>query len=304
MPFAPLPVTPGSDRAAALQVSVIVPHFRDLAGLDLCLTHLERQTLPRAAFEIVVADNNSPEGEAAVAAVIAGRARLTIVDEPGAGPARNGGVAQSTGRILAFTDSDCQPEPNWLAEGLKALEGVDIVGGAMRVLVHDAANVSPEEAFELIFAFDNQTYVEKKGFTVSANLFCRRGLFDSVGGFLAKGISEDLEWCLRAGGLGYRIAYAPNCRVGHPARRTWADTLKKWRRINVETFGLTRRRPAGRLRWLLKTLALPLSAVAHTPKVLFHQGLATGQRLGALGVLYRLRLWRFADSLRLLFAGV
>ena len=60
-------------------VSVIVPHFNDLGGLVLCLADLERQTWPRDRFEIVVADNASPQGEAAVAAAIDGRARLVIV---------------------------------------------------------------------------------------------------------------------------------------------------------------------------------------------------------------------------------
>src|ERR1700749_2090049 len=107
------------------RVSVIIPHYRDLAGLRLCLSALERQSYPREAIEIVVADNNSPEGEAEVARAIAGRARLVGVTEKGAGPARNGAVSASTGEILAFIDSDCVPEPDWIAEGVKSLEGHD-----------------------------------------------------------------------------------------------------------------------------------------------------------------------------------
>jgi glycosyltransferase involved in cell wall biosynthesis len=75
------------------KVSVIIPHYRDLARLDKCLTALGRQTYPRDCIEIIVADNASPEGETAVAAAIAGRSRLVVVREKGAGLARNGGVA-------------------------------------------------------------------------------------------------------------------------------------------------------------------------------------------------------------------
>ena len=39
-------------------------------------------------------------------------------------PARNGGVAVSRGEILAFIDSDCVAEPEWLEEALKGLEGL------------------------------------------------------------------------------------------------------------------------------------------------------------------------------------
>ncbi|MDB5423136.1 MAG: hypothetical protein JWQ29_552 [Phenylobacterium sp.] len=285
------------------KISVIVPHFQDLDGLDRCLDALGRQTCPTRDFEIVVADNNSPAGEAAVAARIAGRARLVVVTEKGAGPARNGGVAASRGETLAFTDSDCVPEPGWLADGAAALAGFDLVGGRMRVLVDDEAHMTGPEAFEAVFAFDNETYVKRKGFTVTANLFCAHKVFDAVGGFRV-GVSEDLEWGQRARAAGYRIGYAPGAVVGHPARRTWPDLQRKWQRLSAETFGLVVSAPGGRTRWLLRSFGLPLSAVAHTPKVLTSPALHTLRDRGrALAVLYRLRLWRFADALRLLAAG-
>ena len=285
------------------KVSVVVPHYRDLTGLDICLTALGRQTWPAADFEIVVADNASPEGEAAVAKVIAGRARLVVVEAKGAAPARNGGVAAARGEILAFTDSDCQPSPEWLAEGLAALAQFDLVGGAMAVLVEDATHVTSAEAFERVFAFDNAAYVRDKAFTVTANLFCPRALFDRVGGFRT-GVSEDLEWSHRARDAGYRIGYAPAAVVGHPARRTWAELTTKWRRVDKETFGLSSARPGGRLKWLLRALALPVSALVHTPKVLASRQLSRmGERLGAIVILFRLRTWRAFDCLGLLFAS-
>ncbi|MFN3514874.1 MAG: glycosyltransferase [Phenylobacterium sp.] len=284
----------------APKVSVIVPHYNDLAGLEICLQTLERQTLPRDQFEIVVADNASPQGEAAVAGVIAGRARLVIVREKGAGPARNGGVAASRGEMLAFIDSDCQAEPEWLEQGLAALADYDFIGGRVKVLVDDPARMTGAEAFERVFAFDFKTYITKKGFTGSGNLFCPRSLFEEVGGFRT-GLSEDLEWSHRARAAGYRLGYAPLAVVGHPARRSWEELRAKWRRVNAETWGLSAGRSGRRLRWLLRNLALPASAVVHSPKVLASRELHTfGQRLRALGTLYRLRFWRLADSLRIL----
>lgn len=287
----------------APNVSVVVPHYRDLAGLEQCLASLEQQTYPRDRFEIIVADNASPEGEAVVAGVTGARARLVIVTEKGAGPARNGGVAASTGEILAFTDSDCQPEPGWLLEGVRALERCDFVGGRMKVLVDDAARMTPSEAFERVFAFDNETYVTRKGFTVTANLIVPRPLFEAVGGFRT-GVSEDVDWSQRAGERGYRIGYAPEAVVGHPARRRWPELQSKWRRMNAETYSLFVTKKGGRLRWLARTCLLPLSALAHSPRVLFSSELNSfGQRLSALGMLHRLRWWRFADSMRLMAQG-
>lgn len=282
------------------RVSVIIPHYRDLGGLDLCLKALARQTYPAADFEVIVADNNSPEGEAAVAEVIAGRARMTVVQEKGAGPARNGGVAIARGEILAFTDSDCVPEPEWLAEGLAALSAYDFIGGRVTVLVVDPTQMTGAEAFERVFAFDFKTYIHKKGFTGAGNLFCSRAVFDQVGGFRV-GVSEDVEWSQRARGKGLSLGYAPRAIVGHPARRNWEELWGKWRRVNAETYGLYRERPAGNLKWLARSLALPLSAVLHTPRVFASDQLSTaGQRLDAVATLFKLRFWRLGDALRLL----
>jgi glycosyltransferase involved in cell wall biosynthesis len=284
----------------APRVSVIIPHYRDLARLDLCLVALERQTLARSKFEIVVADNASPEGEAAVAAVIAGRARLVVVPERGAGPARNGGVAASRGQILAFTDSDCVPEPAWLAEGLAALNAFDFVGGRVKVLVGDERHMTGPEAFERVFAFDFKTYILRKGFTGSGNLFCPRAVFESAGGFRTA-VSEDVEWSHRATAKGYRLGYAPRAVVGHPARRTWAELTTKWRRTNRETFNLFRTRRRGRILWVLRNALVPASALVHGPRVLASRELSTpGQRARALATLFRLRFWRSVDAMRIL----
>ncbi|WP_200957683.1 glycosyltransferase family 2 protein [Phenylobacterium sp. Root700] len=281
-------------------ISVIIPHYRDLRALDLCLEALGRQTYPAADFEIIVADNNSPEGEAAVAAVIAGRARLTVVHEKGAGPARNGGVVLAQGEILAFTDSDCVPEPEWLVEGLAALSTCDFIGGRVTVLVANVLKMSGAEAFERVFAFDFETYITKKGFTGAGNLFCARRVFDQVGGFRV-GLSEDLEWSRRATAKGFRLGYAPGAVVGHPARRNWEELWGKWRRVNAETYGLYRERRGGDLKWLIRSFALPLSALFHAPKVLVSDQLLTGeQRVAAIQTLFKLRFWRFGHALDLL----
>lgn len=284
-------------------VSVVIPHYRDLDRLDLCLRALERQTYPADKFEIVVADNASPEGEAAVARVIAGRARLVVVSDRGAGPARNGGAAAAEGGILAFTDSDCVPEPQWLAEGIKALDAYDFVGGRVKVLVENAARMTAAEAFERVFAFDIKTYITKKGFTASANLLCPRTVFEEVGGFGA-GLSEDVDWSRRARAAGFRLGYSVEAAVGHPARRTWDELRAKWRRVHAETYVLWSTKKARPLLWLMRSLALPASAVAHTPRVLFSRELDTlKQRLLALRMLYQIRLWRSVDALRLIAHG-
>jgi glycosyltransferase involved in cell wall biosynthesis len=285
------------------RLSVIVPHYNDLDGLARCLDCLERQTLPRGQFEVIVADNNSPQGRDAVEAVVRGRATLVVVTERGAGPARNGGVAASRGEILAFTDSDCLPEPEWLASGLEGLKAYDFVGGRVRVSVADAGRMTGAEAFERVFAFNFEDYINRKRFTGSGNLFCARALFDAVGGFQA-GVSEDVEWSRRALAAGFSLGYEKRAVIWHPARRDWAELRAKWRRVNRESFGLVGERPRARLQWMLKACLLPVSAVVHSGRVFTSTELYTArQRLLALGTLFRLRFWRSWDAWRIVLAS-
>lgn len=282
---------------APVEISVIVPHYDDLARLDRCLDALSRQTVARARYEIVVADNMSPCGEWRVRAAIGKRARLVMAPKKGAGPARNAGVAAARGDVLAFTDADCVPEPGWLAAGLAGLVDREVVGGCMTVLCERSQPRSGAEAFETVFAFQNRRYVEEEGFSVTANLFCRRATFDATGPFGA-GLSEDRDWCLRAGAMGFRIGYRADAVVGHPARADWPALLAKWRRLQAELFANARLRRGGRLRWLMASAAMPLSIAAHLPRLLLSPALSGGgERLRGCATLARLRLWRSADGM-------
>ena len=103
---------------AAPVVSVIIPHYNDLANLERCMRLLDAQTLPRSQFEVVVADNNSRCGLKEVERVCGDLARVVPAPVQGAGAARNAAVEASRGRYLAFIDSDCRPTPTWLENGL------------------------------------------------------------------------------------------------------------------------------------------------------------------------------------------
>lgn len=296
---------PGQERGTPsggdLAVSVVVPHYQDLANLDICLGLLEQQTLPAERFEIIVVDNMSPAGFASVAGIVAGRALLIENPRKGAGPTRNAGVAQARGAALAFLDSDCRPAPDWLERGLAALETASVIGGRVDVLVADPAAISATEAFEMVFAFNNEGYIRDKGFSVSANLFVRRAAWEAVGGF-RDGVSEDVDWCWRARDAGFPVAYAPEAQVGHPARRNWPELVRKWRRLTREGYALHREKAGGLLSWLLRSWAVPLSALAHLPRILHSPKLSRPMdRMRAAGILLAIRAYRFVDAHRVPF---
>ena len=282
-------------------VSVIIPHFNDAANLDRCLTLLMQQTFPLPSREIIVADNGSDAGIDAIAALAGARAQVIVAEIKGAGPARNAAIAHARGAILAFIDSDCRPEPDWLSEGVAALARHDVVGGAMRVDVDDPAHISPTEAFEVVFAFRNANYVEAKGFTVTASMFVRRNVFDTVGPFRT-GVSEDVDWCRRALKLGFNLGYAPKSVAGHPGRRTWSELERKLHRQMSESYALYRELPLGWLRWEARSWLILLSIVPHLVYIFLTRKLFTlRDRVNAALILFRARWLRFIAAHRLAF---
>lgn len=234
-------------------VSVIIPHLDDLAGLDRCLQALTRQTLPCACYEILVVDNGSACGRAAVAQCVAGRAQLVEQPQRGAGLARNKGVAEAHTDILAFTDADCVPRPDWLAKGMHRVRPDTYVGGGVVVTADNPANPSAAEAYEIAIAFDIARYALKKGFVATANLFVSKSAFLAVGPF-DDTLSEDTDWCWRANRAGYRLDFAPDLLIEHPARPTVAALDKKNRRITHERFHLAMRWGHSRAAWAFRAI--------------------------------------------------
>lgn len=287
----------------APRVSVIVPHYNDLSGLDLCLDRLMAQSFDRDDFEVIVADNNSKCGLDAVRQVAGDRARVVLAEEQGAGPARNAGYAASVGEIVAFTDSDCLPDDVWIEAGVAALQSSPIVGGQVRVGCGDFDNMTPTEAFEAVFSFDMEKYIREKGFCGSGNLFTTRTVFDDVGGFRA-GVSEDVDWCWRAGAKGYKIAYSAEAAAVHPARREWDELVTKWRRVTKESYLLAQEQSFFRLRWLAKMLLIIVSIGPHAIKIILTPKLNYFRdRKNAIGILVRIRMLRVWLCLPYLVAG-
>lgn len=117
------------------EVSVVVPHLNQHGYLETCLASLDKQTLSAAAFEVLVVDNGSALRPGNVVARHP-RARLLIEATAGPGPARNTGVAEAVGEIVAFIDADCRADTDWLRiaiDRLRAAPANSILGGDVRI---------------------------------------------------------------------------------------------------------------------------------------------------------------------------
>jgi GT2 family glycosyltransferase len=205
-----MPGLTGGERRP--DVSVIVPARDAAATLGRTLAALGRQRFG-GDFEVIVVDNGSIDGTAAVARAAPDRI-LVLERARGEGPAaaRNAGAAVARAPILAFTDADCEPAEGWLAAGVGALDRADLVQGA--VAPPPGASVGP---------FDRTVWVGGESLYEAASLFVRLSWWERVGGFqeLTPGaghdapFGEDAWFGWRVRRAGGRAAFCPGARVHH-----------------------------------------------------------------------------------------
>ncbi len=221
-----------SDGAPA--VTVIVPTYRDWRRLERCLDALERQSVSPERFEVLVV-NNDPSDRPPPAFRLPKRWRLMDCARTGSYAARNEGLRHARGHIIAFTDSDCVPEPDWLANALARFSGErppDRVAGHIE-LFYARRRPNAIELYESYFAF-RQRENAAKGTSVTANLFVRASVFEAVGAFDERLLSGgDHEWGYRASAAGYSIEYAADVVVRHPARGSVRALVGKSRRVEA-----------------------------------------------------------------------
>jgi glycosyltransferase involved in cell wall biosynthesis len=94
-------------------ISVIVPFYKDRLHIRGCIDALLAQDYPQRQYEVILIDNNSTDGSADIVRQYA-PVKLLSETKQGAYAARNRGIREATGEIIAFTDADCMPENTWL----------------------------------------------------------------------------------------------------------------------------------------------------------------------------------------------
>lgn len=282
--------------------TVIIPHLNQPDALEACLATLDAQT-HRHAFEVIVVDNGSdvlPTG-------VVGRhpgTRLLLEQRPGPGLARNLGVQAAQGQVLCFIDADCRADPRWVEVALQLLQGPGktVYGGDVRIWKPDG-NVTSIAAYESVFAYRFQMYVERQGYCGTGNMAVRRVDFDRVGAFAGLDVAEDVDWGARARRAGLTFRYEPRMIVYHPARRTLRELFAKWDRHIQHALNAERHKGWWRTRWLSRAFAVLLSPLRDVARILASDRLdGVSDRLKAIGVLVVLRAYRAWRMVSLLFS--
>ena len=281
-------------------VSVVVPVYGDGADLDRCVGALFGQTYP-SVVEVIVVDNGS---DPPVSPRWTDLVRVVREDQPGSYAARNCGVASSSGEVVAFTDSDCIADSNWVASAIETITrrgGAAIVTGKVRLLTKGSPSIA--EVYESLYAFPQGRYLEE-GFGVTANLVVPRQAFEDIGMFDASLRSGgDRDFGARAKAAGWPIVYDERVIVAHPARQSVRAVLAKIRRTAGGAVELDVR-AGGRGLAARRTLSLLLPPVRGMTRILRNRQCGGAvPRLAIACLIVLVRLVGAAERARVLAGG-
>lgn len=240
-------------EGASVHLDVIICTHNRAAALGDVLEGLAAQQEPVAmSWSILVVDNASSDSTTTMVQRHAARdPNLRYVFEPTLGltPARLRGVAETTGKWLAFVDDDNLLAPGWLRAIEAAIESRPRAGGIGGRVVLDWATPPPRAAAEFGFCFAEQDLGDepRQMYTlVGAGLVLRRDaleacgwterplLADRAGQSLISG--GDVEIALRIRSAGYELWYAPDAVMRHrmpPARATLRYLLRMCRALGA-----------------------------------------------------------------------
>jgi GT2 family glycosyltransferase len=208
-------------------LSVVIPTRDRREHLLRCLRAIAAADRPVGGAEVIVVDDGGGSLAERELATAAGDVTVRLVEQPGAGPAaaRNRGAAVAGGRILAFTDDDCEPADRWLVALVERLEREpDVIVAGRAESLHPANDWAATS--QLLTDHLHRWYnrdPESGSFVTSNNLALTAQTFAAVGGFDASfptAAAEDREFAERALRAGHRLVYVPGAVVGHRHRLT------------------------------------------------------------------------------------
>ncbi len=211
------------------RVSLIIPTHNRRDELAELLSCLEKQTLPRNQFEIIVVDDGSDDDTLTCLKNLVNKGKNNLYffyqKNMGPGAARNQAMLMARAPVFAFTDTDCRPFPSWLEELLRMFSEKDVgaVGGAEEIQAGDSALMHAIH-FCMTSSFTTGGMRGKKGrklaryYPRTFNMAISRKAFRETGGFKPLYHGEDIELSFRIKKAGFNICYNEDAKVYHKRR--------------------------------------------------------------------------------------
>jgi glycosyltransferase involved in cell wall biosynthesis len=214
-------------------VSVIVPVYNGARCLPACIEGILHQSYPREAYEILIVDNGSTDDTQAIATQYPVRLLVENAVQTSYA-ARNAGIRAAKGDLIAFTDADCRPRPEWLQQSVAAFADDTVGCVAGGIVGAPPSNWVEEELVRRGWLSEEVTLRHAYlPYAQTANAIYRRSVFQSVGVFeeaWPSGGDADLSWRMQMR-TPYIIRHVPAAVVEHHHRSSLTSLLKqtmKW----------------------------------------------------------------------------
>ncbi|MCL0072976.1 glycosyltransferase [Dehalococcoidia bacterium] len=231
-----------------MKLSVVIPTLNEESCIRRCLEAIVNNI--EQPDEILVIDGFSTDATRAIAGSFGAHVYLNHARH--AAPGRNVGIQNATGDVVVFTDADCVPRRDWLAQ-IKDAFGKDAelegVGGPM-VALEPRTRI---EAFwgrvflKEIMPFPNESFIVRnrifRGGFLTANCAYQRKTLLNLGGFdeWFGNNAEDIDLFWRAIDEGAKLRYLPSAVVAHSFPSTLPAMIKKNFRNGVSSSKLQKR---------------------------------------------------------------
>ncbi|MBK9054778.1 MAG: glycosyltransferase family 2 protein [Chloroflexi bacterium] len=163
--------------------TVVIPAYNAEHTITTCVHALQNQTIPSDQVEIIVVDDASTDNT--VACAKAAGARVLTPGKLGKSGVRNAGAQAAHGDIILFTDSDCEPRPDWLEQMTRPFDDdPDVVGvkGAylsrQKGLVARFTQVEVEERYDRMRRETQINFIDTYAAAYRRHIFLENGGFD------------------------------------------------------------------------------------------------------------------------------
>src|SRR5712671_2314229 len=208
--------------ARAPRVSVVVCSYNANRTMEACLASLEVLNYPD--YEVIVVNDGSTDKALAIAEKFS-YCRIISQENKGLSVARNVGAEAATGEIVAYTDSDCVADPDWLAYLVAKMQDSNLAacGGPNfpppeDTLVPAVVAVAPGGPTHVLISDEVAEHI------AGCNMAFRRDELMRLGGFdpIYRAAGDDVDICWRFQDAGHVIGYSPSAVVWHFRRNTVA----------------------------------------------------------------------------------
>jgi len=223
-------------------ISVIIPSYNSEKTIGDCIKALQSQSIKNyevvdkegstayisQKFEIIVVDDGAIDKTADIVKSFT-NVKFFKRQHKGPASARNFGAKMARGEILLFTDSDCEPDSNWIAEMAEPFKDKSIVGVSGTYRTRQTEIIARFAQYEIEERHAKMAKMKSIDFIGTFSAGYRKDIFEKFGGFdesFSTSAGEDPELSFRMAEAGNKMVFAPKAFVYH----THPNTLYKYLR--------------------------------------------------------------------------